>query len=113
MLKQLVLLFAIVAATQASGGWNEQAIVTDDIMDLARWSASQLSQYTNGKDHTIMTVKNLKTQVVNGMNYKFTLDVVVSLEDNKYEMKSCDISIYEQKWTQTKYFFAAPVCRNL
>ena len=88
MLKQLVLLFAIVAATQALGGWKEQTVITDDIMDLARWSASQLSQYTNGNDHTIMTVKNLKTQTVNGMNYKFTLDVVVSLDDNKYEVNS-------------------------
>ena len=94
-------------------GWTEQAAVTDEIMDLARWTSSQLSQYTNGLDHTIMTVKNIKTQVVSGMNYKFTLDVVVSLPENKYEMKSCDISIYEQKWTNTKYFFEAPVCREL
>ena len=82
-------------------------------MDLARWTSSQLSEYTNGVDHTIMTVKNIKKQTVNGMNYKFTLDVVVSLADNKYEMKSCDISIYEQKWTQTRYFFEAPVCKEL
>jgi hypothetical protein len=81
MLKQLVLLFAIVAAAQAVGGWTAQTAVTDDIMDLARWTTSQLSEYTNGLDHTIMTVKNIKTQVVSGMNYKFTLDVVVSLPE--------------------------------
>lgn len=94
------------------GGWKEQTAVTDDVMDLARWSTAQLSPYTNGLDHTIVTVRNIKTQVVAGMNYKFTLDVVASLPDNKYEMRSCDLTIHEQKWSNTRYFIDAPVCRK-
>jgi len=89
MLKQLVLLFTIVAATQAlPGGWSEQTAITDDVMDLARWTTSQLSSYTNGVDHTIMTVRNVKTQVVAGKNYMFTIDVVVTSADQKYEVNS-------------------------
>ena len=64
-------------------------------MDIARWSASQLSAYTNGNDHTIMTVKNLKKQVVAGVNYKFTLEVVASLPENKYAVDIfLDILLY-------------------
>ena len=86
MLKQLVALFAIITIANAVGGWTEQIVITEEVMELARWSTSQLSQHTNGIDHTIMTVKNLKTQNANGINYKFTLDIVVALEDDKYEV---------------------------
>ena len=87
MLKQLVLLFAIVAATQAlPGGWSEQTAITDDVMDLARWTTSMLSLYNKGNKYTIMTVKNVKTQVVLGMNYMFTIDVVVTTADQKNEV---------------------------
>ncbi len=65
-------------------GWTESNEISDEVMDIARWSASQLSAYTNGNDHTIMTVKNLKTQIVSGKNYVFTLEVVASLPENKY-----------------------------
>ena len=69
MLKQLVLLFTIVAATQAlQGEWKEQTQISDDVMDLARWTTSMLSLYNKGNKYTIMTVKNVKTQVVLGMN---------------------------------------------
>lgn len=84
MLKLFGLLFAIIAATQAVSDWTEQTAITDDIMDLAKWSASQLTPYTNGEDHIVMAVKNLQTQVADGMNYKFTLEVVVSTADNRY-----------------------------
>ena len=90
MLKQFVLLFAIVAVSQQAlvGGYADQTVISDDVMDLARWTMSQLSSYTNGVDHTIMTVRNVKTQVVAGKNYMFTIDVVVTSADQKYEVNS-------------------------
>ena len=86
MLKQLVLLFAIVAATQANGHWQTVDQVTEDFMDMARWSTTQLAEYTNGVDHTVMTVKNMKRQIVAGVNYMFTLDVIVTSADNKHQV---------------------------
>ena len=67
------------------GGWTEQTAVTDDVMDLARWTTSQLSGYTGIQgDHSVMSVRNVQTQIVNGVNYKFTIDVLIAAEDNKY-----------------------------
>jgi hypothetical protein len=105
MLKQFVLLFAIVAVSQQAlvGGYADQTVISDDVMDLARWTMSQLSSYTNGVDHTLMTVKNLKTQLVNGVNYKFSLDVVVTTADNKYEVIKLEIQLFDV-FTQLFYF---------
>jgi hypothetical protein len=67
------------------GGWTEQTAITDSIMEIARWTTSQLSGFTGIKgDHSVMTVRNVQTQVVNGINYKFTVDVLVATNDNKY-----------------------------
>lgn len=86
-MKFLAVLVVVLVAAQAAniGGWTEQTAITDEVMDIARWTTSQLSSYTGIQgDHSVMTVKNLKTQIVNGINYSFTLDVLVSGADNKY-----------------------------
>ncbi len=37
------------------GGWTQQTAVTDDVMDLARWTTSQLSGYTGIQgDHSVI-----------------------------------------------------------
>ena len=86
---KLVIVLVAIAATQAVpssiGGWTEQTAITDKVMDLARWTTSQLSGYTGIQgDHSVMSVRNVQTQVVNGINYKFTVDVLVATNDNKY-----------------------------
>lgn len=86
MFKVLALTFVLFVATHGAitGGYQPSA-VTDDVLQIAKWTASQLSGYTNIQgDHTVMTVRNLKTQVVAGVNYRFTLDVLVQAENNKY-----------------------------
>lgn len=92
----------------AVGGWTPSA-VTDEVMDLARWSTSQLSAYTGVQgDHTVMTARNVQTQVVAGVNYKFTLDLVISnSETGKYTFQSCDMNIFTQSWTNTKSIVSA------
>merc|ERR1712110_134446 len=115
MIKNLVVLLAIVVVANGFvlvGGWYERE-VDEHIMELANWSTTQLSEYTNGKDHTIMTVKNAASKIVSGINYRFTLDVVVHTVDNKYEYKSCDIEIHEYAWTNTRYFANDPKCKDL
>jgi hypothetical protein len=87
MLKLIVALFALVAVAQSLslGGQYQQATVTNEVLDIAKWSASQLNGFTDVEgDHTVMTVRNLRTQVVAGINYRFTLDVLIASEDNKY-----------------------------
>ena len=80
------------------GGWTEQTAITDSIMEIARWTTSQLSGFTGIKgDHSVMTVRNVQTQVVNGINYKFTVDVLIAADDNKYIVCICiilDLSLY-------------------
>lgn len=87
-MKFLVLLAVILVATSNAasiGGWTEQTAITDSIMDIARFATSQLSGYTGIQgDHSVMQVKNVKTQIVNGINYQFTVDVLVGTADNKY-----------------------------
>ena len=72
-------------------------------MDIARWSTSQLSGYTGIQgDHNVMTVRNVQTQIVNGVNYKFTLDVLVAGADNKYYFRTCDLLVLDQAWSNTR-----------
>jgi len=77
------------------GGFTEQTAVTDNVMDIARWTTSQLSSYTGIEgDHSVMSVRNVQTQVVNGINYKFTVDVLVGTAENKYFVIISFIFIY-------------------
>lgn len=91
------------------GGWTQQNTVTDDVLALARWSTSQLSAFTGIKgDHTVMTARNVQTQVVAGINYKFTVDLVINnIETGKYTFQSCDLNIFTQSWTNTKKLVSA------
>lgn len=94
---------------ELAGGWTQQNAVTDDVMELARWSASQLSAYTGIKgDHTVMTARNVQTQVVAGISYKFTLDLVINNSaTGKYTFQSCDLNIFTQSWTNTRQIVSA------
>ncbi len=81
-------------------------------MDIARWSSSQLSGYTGIQgDHNVMTVKNVQTQVVSGVNYKFTLELLVASADNKYYFRTCDLLVNDQAWTNTRTLLSAQ-CRK-
>lgn len=88
---KLIVLVAMIVASQAmpemTGGWSSQTVIDDHIMDLARWTSSQLSGYTGVQgEHNVMTVRNVQTQVVDGVNYKFTLDVLIHTADNHYSV---------------------------
>ena len=75
----------VVAQAFAIGGFQPQSAITDEVLDLARWSAAQMSAYTELEgEHNVMTVRNLKTQVVNGINYQFTIDLLVQTPENQY-----------------------------
>lgn len=86
MFKLLAICISLCVATQAfTMGGYQPATVTDDVLSLAKWSASQLSGFTNLEgEHTVMTVRNLKIQIVNGVNYQFTVDLLVQTPENQY-----------------------------
>lgn len=95
---KLIVLVAMIVASQAmpemAGGWTSQTTIDDHIMDLARWTTSQLSGYTGIQgDHNVMTVRNVQTQIVSGVNYKFTVDVLIHGADNRYSVSSSLISL--------------------
>jgi hypothetical protein len=89
-MKFLIVLLAAVCVAQAqiAGGWVSQTAITEDAMDIARWSTSNLAAQTNANGfYTMMSIRNLKTQVVSGINYKFTLDVILGTPENKYYVR--------------------------
>jgi hypothetical protein len=96
------------------GGWTQTNVITDEMMSLASWATSQLSAFTGvSGEHTVMTLRNMQTQVVSGINYKFTVDVLAQDSSNgKYSFKSCDLFINYRAWTNTKTFVEEPKCGN-
>ena len=67
------------------GGYQAQTQINDNVIELAKWAAINLPQYTkvNG-EYSVLTIRDLRTQVVSGINYKFTIDVLLGTPENKY-----------------------------
>jgi hypothetical protein len=89
-MKFLIFLLATiyVAQSAAVGGYEPQTAITDKVMEIARWTTANLAQYTNVQGtYTTLTVRNLRTQVVSGINYRFTLDVLLGTPENKYYVR--------------------------
>jgi hypothetical protein len=93
MLKLVFLALTLAAANAASfGGWEQGTVA--EVQDLALWSTQQLAGLSGFEgEYTIQTPKNVQKQVVNGINYKFTLDVVVRYADGKYTVFNLRIKI--------------------
>jgi hypothetical protein len=73
-------------ANDMTGGWSQGNIA--EVQDLALWSTQQLAGMSGFEgEYTIQTPKNVQKQVVNGVNYKFTLDVVVRDAEGKYTVR--------------------------
>ncbi len=85
-MKFLVLLFSFICVAQASfGGYEPQSTVSDDVREIAKWAAKSLAEYTNvAGEYIAVRIENLRTQIVAGTNYKFTLYVGILTPDNKH-----------------------------
>jgi len=101
------------------GGYVPQNEVTAEALEVAKWASAELASMANANNqasqfpilHTVRTVKNLRTQVVNGINYKFTLELMVSQPpSNAIWTKSCELTINSQPWSNTKKFIEEPKC---
>jgi hypothetical protein len=92
MFNKIVILITIIAtgtiiqAFPLIGVWIEQTAVTDKIMNISRWTTSQLAKHTGlDGDYTFLSVRNIQTQTLSeGINYKLTLDVLIKTLNNNY-----------------------------
>ncbi len=75
------------ALKQILGGYVSQPNPSEYVMDLAKWACKSLPQYTKiNAEYTPLLVKDVQTQLVAGVNYKFTLEVLLGTPENKYSV---------------------------
>ncbi|XP_046554414.1 multicystatin-like isoform X2 [Haliotis rubra] len=91
----LVLVVIPLAACQLIGGPMTVDVNRDDIQQMASFALTQLNTLL-GSQNTLVSVVKAKTQVVSGINYILTLQI-----QNGQETQTCDVTIWNQSWTQT------------
>jgi hypothetical protein len=113
MLKLILLTVAMIALAHAAalpGGIVEQG-QNEEVMEIAKWTTDKMSQFSGVEgDHTVMSIRNVRTQVVAGKNYYLTIDYLIAGPENKYFFKSCDVVVFDQSWTNTRKFLSNPTC---
>ena len=68
----IVLLLAVCNA-QMTGNFRKSEL-TDNVIKIATWATKGISQFTGVEGvHTILNVRDVKTQVVAGVNYLLTI----------------------------------------
>jgi hypothetical protein len=73
-----------------AGGWVPVKDVTDEILDVARLSVDLMTTQMGlvGIENNVNRLLNVQRQVVNGINYKFTVEYIVRGADNSYNVKN-------------------------
>jgi len=104
LLKFTILALVIACASAMPGGFVEQKEVSEEVLGLANWAANAMSANVM---HSVVAVKNVRAQVVAGMNYKFTVELSLG---NGIGHKSCEMNIFYQSWTNTRKLNEAPKC---
>ncbi|CAF0811147.1 unnamed protein product [Brachionus calyciflorus] len=108
MFKLIAICLTLCVASQAFSIKQSQARITDEVLALARWSATQLEPYTGIEgDYTVLTVRNLN---VDGPTYQYTVDLLVQTPEYQYLFRSCDLTVYYQKSTEFKQIVGTPKC---
>merc|ERR1712008_612984 len=91
---RVVLLSALVAVALSVGGWSE-----GDINDVEYSALLEEVYYPVSIGAENLHLIKIETQLVSGVNYKYTFTV-----GNSNSM--CYVIIYHQPWTQTKRIMA-------
>ena len=89
MLKFVLVLASLFAFANCQlggvGGWTDIPNVPAEVIDLAKWSIVQINkQQLASGEYNLANVRNVKAQVVSGMNYKFTMDTLFVGLDARY-----------------------------
>jgi hypothetical protein len=69
-----------VAVESLEDRWNDAMLFNKKGEELANWlvETETIQEYTGLKgEHVVMNVRNLYTQAVSGVNYKFTMEMLV------------------------------------
>lgn len=102
------------SATGILGGWKDVDVNDDDVKEVAKGAVELLSARSNSMYKSkLVTLKSAQVQLVNGLLYKFTLDVGTSEcrkgDDNKQleecdvtEIQECNLKFWVQPWTNMK-----------
>jgi hypothetical protein len=70
----------------AAGSWTESTL-SSTVSDIAKWSTNSLAQFSGiegEQSFNVMSIRNIKTQVVSGINYWFDVDLLIQGPENKY-----------------------------
>lgn len=109
---KIVLFLALVALANCQLGGLNPDQVSQATWEMAKWSTSQMSQYTGLQgEHAVKNIRDVTTQLVAGTIYRFTLDINV-IEPTGTLSFSCRIAVFDQPWTQTREFlsYELPKC---
>ncbi|RNA18545.1 hypothetical protein BpHYR1_018182 [Brachionus plicatilis] len=112
MFKKIVILLALVALGSCQLGGLQTGEVTSEAWEMANWSTNHLSSYTSAQgQHVVKNIRDLTTQVVSGLVYRFTMDVSVIGPTGTLSF-TCRVAIYDQSWTSSRGFLSSepPKC---
>lgn len=112
MSNKIILLLALVTLANCQFGGLNNGQVGEEVWEMAKWSTSQLSQYTGSQEeHAVKNIRDVSTQTVAGIIYRFTLDINVNEPTGTLSF-SCRIAVFDQPWTQTRGFLSTepPKC---
>jgi hypothetical protein len=59
--------------------------LSQTVSDIAQWSTSSLAQFSGiegEQSFSVMSIRNIKTQVVSGINYWFDVDLLIAGPEN-------------------------------
>ena len=83
------------SATFLAGGWSSQEKASDKVIEIASWSSKHkdlgLLDIASGPI-TVTEISNIHTQIVSGINYKFT--ITVSFNDAQGQQVVCYIMFW-------------------
>lgn len=67
------------------GGITKQETVPDKVLEIADWCTAQMTTLMNQKEAVFreLRVRDVTTQVVAGVNYRFTIDYLVEVNGKK------------------------------
>lgn len=84
----LIVIFCFLQTGEGTGAWSNKTEADDYIKDLANWSLQYLdtSTSTTAIEHKILQISNIRTQIVDGTNVEFTLELLTVLPYRQYEV---------------------------
>nr|3L0R_A Chain A, Cystatin-2 [Ornithodoros moubata]3L0R_B Chain B, Cystatin-2 [Ornithodoros moubata] len=96
--------------TSIPGGWTRQDPTEARFLELAHFATSSQTEGREFYD-TVVTVKEVETQVVAGMNYKLTIEIspsVCKIGEVQYSAEQCVPKDAQQKSTCVAVIYHVP-----